>query len=228
MFRSIVNQLCHAFTRCYLCQLSVNDNQLICHCCQSYFEKNKQACRRCATPIPSPTDTLCGQCQQTKSFIDNTCAPWRYQPPLSGLICDFKYHSRLFLSSFLAQCMLKNNPTLFAEADYLIPMPIHPKRLKNRGFNQTTVLAKLLSKETNIPVHQSLCHRISFIGPQAQLKQQARHRNTQNAFYAKPVKDLHLIIIDDIITTGATANSLAKELKQKGAKKIDLWCIAKN
>lgn len=178
-------------------------------------------------PITAPPGTLCGQCQTTKSYVDKTYAFWRYQPPLTGLIHDFKYHNHLFLAPFLAQCMLKYMPQPLLNIDYLIPMPIHPKRLKTRGYNQTSLLAKILCEQTGITLNQTLCQRIIFHGPQVLLNQQSRLKNTKNAFHAKSVNQHHLMIIDDLVTTGATANSLAKELKRQGAKQVDLWCIAR-
>lgn len=227
LFRSIYAQLRYALFQCYLCRLPADTDQLICRRCQTYFEENDTACHRCAMPMTTSSDTLCGQCQQASGYIDKTFAPWRYQQPLTRLIHDFKYFNALCLAPFLAQCILDKLPLSLPEIDYLVPMPIHQKRLKYRGYNQTSLLSKVLSKHTGIPLNQSLCHRIIFQAPQALLDQKDRLKNTKGAFIAKPVEQLHIVIIDDLITTGATANSLAKELKQHGARQIDLWCVAR-
>lgn len=227
MLSDLLNQFRYALCQCYLCRLPVTSKDIVCHRCQSHFEGNDASCSRCAMPIASTSDTLCGQCQQTTGYIDKTFAPWRFQQPLTRLIHDFKYHNALCLAPFLSHCILKSLPKPFPNIDYIVPMPIHPKRLKYRGYNQTSVLGKILSKHTGIPLNQSLCQRIVFEGPQVFLDQKSRLNNTKNAFTAHSVKHLHIVIIDDLITTGATANSLAKELKQQGARQVDLWCIAR-
>ncbi len=227
LFSHFIHSLRCAFCRCYLCRLPIDNQHAICTRCQRYFEQINQACRRCAMPMQTSSDTLCGQCQPSQGYIDNAHIFWRYTPPLTGLIHDFKYHNQLFLAPFLAHCMQRHLPQPLTDIDYLIPMPIHRKRLRSRGFNQTSLLAKALSKQTGIPMNQTLCQRIVFHSPQALLNQTSRQSNIKNAFRSKPADQLNLVIIDDIMTTGATANALAKELKRQGASRVDLWCIAR-
>ena len=228
MLYNLIDLLRRAISRCYLCGLSNNADQPVCHRCQAYFTSNEIACIRCAMPNVAVANMMCGQCQQGHGFIDNAYAPWLYQPPLSNLIQDFKYHHHLFLAPFLSQCMLKETPERINHYDFLIPMPIHKKRLQYRGYNQTSLLSKTLSKRTGLPINQALCQRVIFKSPQASLNKADRLKNTDNVFQAKQVENKRLLLVDDMLTTGATANALAKVLKQQGALEVSLWCIARN
>jgi ComF family protein len=104
---------------------------------------------------------------------------------------------------------------------------MHATQLKHRGFNQTQVLAQQLSRFIQRPTKPFYCQKIRETVQQAQLNAATRKKNLAHAFYTKPLPFQHVTLIDDLITTGSTANALARTLKQRGVARVDLWCCAK-
>jgi ComF family protein len=113
------------------------------------------------------------------------------------------------------------------DTDLIIPMPLHPKRLKERGFNQSLEIARLLSRSLNIP-SRHVCERIKFSPPQASLPIKDRVNNMKDAFICnEDLTGQNIILIDDVMTTGASLNALAKAVKAKGASHVECWLIAR-
>lgn len=110
--------------------------------------------------------------------------------------------------------------------DIIIPVPMHKKRLRQRGFNQALQIAKPVSKALSVPLSNSIAYRSFYTPPQTQLNADARRTNPQASFVCKDLSGEHVAIIDDVITTGSTISELAKALKQKGASKVTAWAIA--
>lgn len=111
---------------------------------------------------------------------------------------------------------------------YIIPVPLHRKRLRVRGFNQALELARPVAKALNIPIELHACQRIKHTLAQAELKQSQRKKNLKNAFATcKTWQVDHVVIIDDVVTTGSTINALKTVLYQAGVKKVDTWCLAR-
>ena len=111
--------------------------------------------------------------------------------------------------------------------DQLIPVPLHPTRIRERGFNQATELARPIAKRLNIPLNLSVVQRRVATPPQSDLTRQERLKNIRNVFnVVKPV-DGHVVIIDDVMTTGSTVEELAKTLLRAGAEQVDVWVCAR-
>lgn len=111
--------------------------------------------------------------------------------------------------------------------DIIIAMPLHPQRIAERGFNQSLELAKMLSQTLHIPIHAG-CKRILHTPPQAGLNQQQRIRNMRGAFSCQhSLQGLNIAIVDDVMTTGASLNELARQLKQHGAAHVQCWLVAR-
>jgi ComF family protein len=110
----------------------------------------------------------------------------------------------------------------------IIPVPLHPKRLRERGFNQALEIAKPISKKLKIPIDKKSCYRIRHTAAQSGLSQSDRLKNLANAFeMKKPLIAKHIALIDDVMTTGQTLMELANLLYKNGVEKIDIWCCAK-
>ncbi len=154
-------------------------------------------------------------------------AAYPFEEPLRSLLHEFKYQEGLYLGSFLATLIIKNIPAEALTTECLIPVPLHPKRIQQRGFNQAAELVKHLSKALKLPYGLSFCKKIINTIPQAELSAKARGNNLTEAFYSNPVPYQHVTIVDDLITTGSTINALAKTLKQQGVKCVDVWCCAR-
>jgi ComF family protein len=109
----------------------------------------------------------------------------------------------------------------------LIPIPMHPKKLKQRGFNQAAILAKSLARRLKIPYDLNSCQKIINTDPQASMDGEKRQTNVRGTFSVKPLPYQHVTLIDDLLTTGSTANELARVLKKSGVQRVDIWCCAR-
>jgi ComF family protein len=114
------------------------------------------------------------------------------------------------------------------EADRIIPMPLHPVRLAGRGFNQSQEIARLLARHLKIPLDNSSCKRIKLAPPQASLPLKARISNMRGAFrYEQQLDGQRVLLIDDVMTTGASLNALAATVKAAGASHVECWVVAR-
>ena len=131
------------------------------------------------------------------------------------------------MCSFLASILITAIPEEALKTECLIPVPMHPKRLQQRGFNQAAELVKHLSRAFKIPYALSHCKKIINTAPQAELTAAERRKNLRDAFHARPLPYQHVTLVDDLLTTGSTVNELAKTLKQLGVTRVDVWCCAR-
>ncbi|MCW8890047.1 MAG: ComF family protein [Sedimenticola sp.] len=112
--------------------------------------------------------------------------------------------------------------------ELLIPVPLHPNRIKHRGFNQALELASVIGRELAIPVDHKHCRRLCDNTPQAGLNKLQRRSNIRGAFEIKNGLNVsHIALVDDVVTTGSTVNELARQLKKTGIQRIDVWAIAR-
>lgn len=212
---------------CRICHQYHRNQHAICQACIAILDPLGPACRSCAHPLTQANPPFCGACAVNPPIIDNIFTAYRYTEPLRSLIHAFKYEAALYLTSFLAALILKaiaSNP----ETECLIPIPLHKKRIRSRGFNQAAVLTQHLSFILNKPFVLQGCTKVHATAAQAGLNAQQRHANLLHAFRAQPLIYKHVTLIDDLYTTGATANEVAKTLKQEaGVQRVDLWCCAR-
>ena len=188
-------------------------------------------CHQCAQPVTAlAPGNRCGACQRRPPAFDATTALFHYRPPVDYLLKRLKFASDLsiapLLGSLLArQLGLRQTPL----PGLLVPVPLHHSRVRERGFNQATELARALGKQLHIPMAQRLCRRQRRTEAQSRLPPAARRLNLRNAFTVSGAPDnRHIAIIDDVMTTGHTANELARVLKQAGAECIEVWVIARS
>ena len=215
-------------SHCYLCAKQQSEPGL-CRACRHDLPLNEVCCRVCALPMPvSEGNLICGSCLQTPPAFDKTWSPFIYAQPLEWLIQQLKFNQKLYLASLLARQMWQHKPAV-TSAECIIPMPLHPRRLRQRGFNQAMVLARELSRLSSIPVDDSVCQRVLHTETQTGKTALHRNRNIRGAFrYNVGCKQYcHVIILDDVITTGSTVMELTKTLKQSGVEQIDVWSVAR-
>lgn len=210
-----------------VCSLCGNDsgNRGICQPCNDELPWTSANCTICALPLPQ--STVCGSCLKTPPAFDHTIAAWRYEWPLDRLIPAYKYRGKLVLATSLAQG-LAVSITNDDRPDLLVAMPLHAKRLRERGFNQSSVLAQRLAGDLGIPHRHDVVTRIKLTPPQASLSVMERHKQLRGAFRCDAdVAGLHIAIVDDVMTSGASLNELAKVLKAAGAARVDCWVLAR-
>lgn len=212
-----------------LCTDYLGGNLGLCASCLSDLPWHNTAhCSQCALVT---NGNLCGGCLSTPPHFDATKAAFTYNYPLDGLLQHYKYNASLNLARTLSSLWIDHQhaPTTISHpVDLIIPMPMHEKRLTERGFNQALEIAKRLSHAFTIPLDYTTCQRIKYTPPQASLKLKERIHNIRGAFHCqRPLHNLNIAIIDDVMTTGASLNELAKTLKQAGAARVECWVMAR-
>lgn len=221
--------------RCSLCLANIQNNNNIIDICQT-CKKNlpiiKTACTSCNLPLPFTG--VCGQCIQAPPIFYKAIAPYQYKFPIDSLITQFKYQSKWSMGRLLADLLIEqlelNYAQGLAKPDYLIYVPQTKKRLKKRGFNQAEMLSTWLAKKLNLPIYHQLITRVKDTPPQQGLTAKERTKNLKHAFNINSklnVKDSHIAIVDDVLTTGSTVNTIAQLLLEQGAKRVDVYAIAR-
>ncbi len=180
-------------------------------------------CRRCGKQLMGDGQEFCADCQRRRHVYDYGYALYDYQS-MRKSVYRFKYGGRCEYAAFYAQeiCRWLSHEILLMDADAIIPVPIHPSRLRCRGYNQAELVAAELSRLTGIPMYDKLVQRSRKTVPQKELTIQERQNNLKKAFNISTnvVKLNKTILIDDIYTTGSTLDAVALELKRHGVKSV--------
>ncbi len=213
-------------TPCLLCGTHT-DQLSLCPSCAQSLPQLPHLCQRCALPITQ--GEYCGQCLINPPARHMTRCLYPYQSPIDHLIADLKYHEQLSVANLFANqfaTQLQVHPHTMP--DCLMPIPLHPIRLRHRGYNQSAEIAKVLSKRLDIPYDDRTLCRIKNTQPQTSLPYSERKKNIHSAFKCcRQSLPRHIALIDDVLTTGHTADMAAKTLMQNGVKKVELWTIAR-
>lgn len=203
----------------------------LCDPCRSDLPANHQACPTCALPM-LVHGLECGDCQANPPHYSRAVIPWRYQFPADAMIRRYKDQGqRQFLRPLVtgleAHLAEKLKRGEIPKPDILLPAPMHRKRRIKRGFNQAQVIAEELGRSLGIPVASGLVQRTRQVESQRGLSKKERLKNLRNVFEVTAEVPAHIAIIDDVVTTGATARTLASTLAQHGAMDIQLWALAR-
>lgn len=156
---------------------------------------------------------------------DSVTAACGYAFPLDALIHAYKYRGDLTIAPVLAALLAR---VTARDVDALIPMPLAPGRLRERGFNQARELARHVGRALALPVLDGVCRKVADTPPQAALPWKERARNVRGAFVCDAnLEGRRVAIVDDVMTTGATLNELARNLKRAGAVHVGGWVVAR-
>lgn len=216
-------------SRCLFCELSGKYAITnICANCFNLLERLPHCCKTCALPIPDTSD-ICGKCQKQPLAIDSVFASCPYEQGMGTLIRRLKDHGDFSSLHLFVQLMLERLSTAdFIAPDLIVPIPMHPLKRIERGFNQTDILAGALGKELEIEVLGNALGR--FKGQdQRKLKLAKRFTNMRHAFFVRDssIEGLRIALVDDVMTSGATLHSAATALKSAGALRVDAWVLAR-
>ena len=209
---------------CALCRTGCG-NALLCDACAASLPALGPACPHCALPGPA---TVCGACLRSPRPWTQARAAWRYAYPVDRLLQGLKYGGRLALAEALAEGLAN----VVAEARVqlpvaLVPVPLAPARQRARGFDQARLLGAHIGRHLGIAVVPALA-RVRDAGPQAALPLAARAANVRDAFApVRSVRAMHVALVDDVMTTGATLAAAARALRSAGAAQIEAWVIAR-
>jgi ComF family protein len=177
----------------------------------------------------SPAFSLCGRCLNKPPPFERVLAPYRYDAALRHLIGALKFDGRFAHARLLGDLLAKFVQThVDARPDLILPVPLHPARYCQRGFNQSIEIARHVAKTLDIPLELSGCRRQRDTPPQHQLSAKQRRKNVRSAFaLTRPFTAQRIAILDDVMTTGSTVQTLAALLKQAGAATVEVWVCAR-
>lgn len=216
--------------RCLLCQLPSHAPLPLCRDCRAELAANTVACPRCALPLPAGSEPprLCGQCLLHPPPFHAAHAPWLYADGLAYIIQRWKFQGQRNLTRLLADLWLAR-PANHSRVDLIVPVPLHWRRLCRRGYNQADLLAQELHRaHPDLPVERRLLRRSQATAPQSGTGAAGRRRNLRGAFTVRgPCDNLRIALVDDVMTTGATAAAAATALVDAGAEQVELWCLAR-
>ncbi len=211
---------------CMLCTASNGGALALCSdCLKGLPWHNAARCPQCA--LPALDNQLCGHCLHSPPDFDATQALFRYEYPFDAMLQRFKYNQQLAMANTFGT-LLASSIKLTIRPDVIIPMPLHPKRLQQRGFNQSLEFSRILAKQFNIRLDHQSCIRTKLAPPQASLPLKARVKNMRGAFRCNSqLKGLRIALVDDVMTTGASLNALASAVKKAGATHVECWVLAR-
>ena len=212
--------------RCLVCGEAGANGHDLCTDCLAALPRQGPACPRCALPMPHPG--TCGECLQRPPPLDAAHAAFDYAFPLDRLLPRLKFHRDFAAGRVLAQCMAERYASL-PRPDALLPVPLHRARLRRRGYDQALELAKPLARALSLPLLDDVLHRHKTTTAQSRLDADARQRNLRDAFAVAPGAKLpaHVVLLDDVMTTGATLHAAARALRKAGVRRVDAWICAR-
>ncbi len=203
----------------------------LCTACQASLPLLTTHCISCAKPLAIHTQRHCGACQKNPPLYEKVVTPFHYAPPLQPLIGELKFAGQLHRAKLLGKLLLPWLEEAYKEAalpQYLIPIPLHKKRLRQRGYNQALEIAKPLARSLKLPLKAQLLTRVKDTQAQARLRLKTRQHNVKQAFsVTKPLHGQHIALLDDVMTTGHTINAACHALKKAGCSRIDVWCVTR-
>jgi ComF family protein len=185
-------------------------------------------CVICASPLP--TGNTCGECLERLPRYDHVIAAAEYAFPMDVLLQAYKYGGDLSLGPLLADKLAQavRAEIHTAKVDAIVPMPLAPARLRERGFNQAQEIARHMGVALRLRVLTHACRKISDTATQATLPLSARAHNVRGAFVCDAnVRGMRIAIVDDVMTSGASINELARNLKAAGAAHVSGWVVAR-
>jgi len=227
--------------RCLMCrkfspydEISSTSNYLCSDCSADLNPITNPLCTVCGVPFSSPKgeNHLCENCIRKKPYYELARAPYLYSGKLKNAIQRFKYNSETHLNTSLGGLLLNFVQKIFHKLNeyIIIPVPLHKRKLRERGYNQSLLLAKSLSRNLDVRLDYLSFTRKRYTLNQAGLRRKERKTNVKNAFSVmdiKAVEDRKILLIDDVFTTGYTLNECARTLKKSGAAEVICITLAR-
>jgi ComF family protein len=213
---------------CVLCGCDAAGELDLCDACRADLPRVLRPCPRCGLPLATETENECGSCVADPPGFTRTLVPFRYDEPIKHLIHALKFNQKLYVARVLGELMAEHYAQQGAHPDVIIPVPLHPGRLRTRGFNQALELARPIAARLRIPINVRACARTRGTVAQSDLPATQRAKNIKGAFEVRerlPVRSV--AIVDDVMTTGATVDELARTLTANGVEDVQVWVCAR-
>jgi len=228
MFKQIINSWLKNIQRCALCGAPDSQSHGLCEGCHADLPWLIHGCSRCALPLPRHQAGLCVPCWHQLPPFTQVQAAFTYSFPISELIPAIKYRRQPahlgWLAAVLAEFIRQRQTAPWPDA--LVPVPMHPFSQIHRGYNQAQLLAQRLGEQLHIPVSPCL-HKQRRTPRQVSLNLAQRRHNLQGAFTLRGGVAEHVALVDDVMTTGTTASTLARLLLEQGCQRVDVWVLAR-
>ena len=224
--------------RCYLCGNDIEsysteylcpEHKRMVHLIQDSY------CKICGKKIYAKSDgeMKCYNCRTTKRLFDSGYSVTVYEESIKTLIHAYKYKRKKFLRHTLGRMMYEGiaRNVSYMDIKYIVPVPLHWRRYYKRGFNQACELVKLTSRQLNIPILKRNLRRIRYTTPQVDLEPDERQENIKGAFqvlYPEQFQGNDIMLVDDVMTTGSTANECARVLKRAGCGQITIVVLSQS
>ncbi|WP_252178205.1 ComF family protein [Endozoicomonas sp. 4G] len=210
-------------------------NQPVCNLCMKSLPVAEKHCQSCGIPVPLDAPECCARCLRKKPVFDTCYSAFNYEFPVDHLVKQIKYHQQLIYLPPVTDQLSRNLIHHYDGREWpqaIVPVPLHNKRLRARGFDQALLLARQLVKKLQpyqpLKLETRLIRRQKHTAPQQGLKASKRKGNIKNAFSMTGRPDYqYLAIVDDVVTTGETVSEITRLLKQQGVKRVDIWCLAR-
>lgn len=224
---------------CMLCDQITDNKSGICEPCTEDLAWNKVGCQICSFPLYRQDETfysdslICGECLTSPPPFTMSIIPFTYSFPINKLVQNLKYGKELYWLKPLSKMFthyLHDKYHKYPKPDLLIPVPMHKNKLKLRGYNQAELLAKEISRLTDIPSKSGLLRKTKESKDQASLNKTQRLKNLKKCFALPDSEHLegkHIALIDDVMTTKATSEICSQLLLENGATRVDVWCLAR-
>jgi len=213
--------------RCLVCSAFTHAEFLCRSCLDGFTRITSPHCPICGRPFRAGAeeDRVCEECLRKRPLFEKTVAPYTYEGEMMRAIHEFKYEGKAHMARALGPLLASfAEPWLRGKNGLvLIPVPLHPRRLRERGFNQSLQLARQMAARLNCPVDFLSLRRTKDTKPQTGLKSEERRRNVGRAFEVldrKAVKGKRAVLVDDVATTGSTLNECARVLRRAGCKEV--------
>lgn len=221
--------------RCAACGVPVEQAHTLCRTCfESLHIVTPPACAICGFPFDYEVGdgALCGACLEKAPPYDKGWAALRYDEAAKSLVARLKYADKTHLAPFLGRFMAAQGREMLVGADYLIPVPLHWRRMFERHYNQSLLLAREVAKVSGIPLLADGMKRTRHTPPQASMNRKERLENVRGAFAVtekgkEAIKGKIVVLIDDVMTTGATLHACCKSLRHAGARDVRVLTLAR-
>jgi len=219
---------------CLLCGLSSGRDIDLCRACEESLPRLGLHCDVCANPLN--TLGICGRCQSQRPVFSTVQTPLLYQYPVDLLLQRFKFGGQLTAGKVLSQLLARHIKEQVDNGkctlpDLLIPVPLHWKKRFSRGFNQSEIVTRELSRQLKIKHCRQAVKRVINTPAQHHLSRKERQRIPHNTFAAgrasKVLQGARIALVDDVLTTGSTAQALSRCLLKEGAKSVEIWLLAR-
>ena len=216
--------------RCIFCQQTVKHSFEVCPSCYQALPHNEVCCVRCALPLAEDISNavLCGRCIQQAPAFDYAHSLFRYEDDIIGLVHQLKFAEKIGFARSIGEMLLMQLLKTNEKPDCVLPVSLHKSRLRQRGFNQSIEISRVLAKKLAIPIEHTAVVRQRRTAAQTGLNAKQRQKNIKGAFtVVRDINYKHVLIVDDVMTTGATVNELAKVLKKNKVERVGVLSIAR-